>query len=250
MPNTTSTPSARNAGLRAPGLDAPDLEAKAPLTHNVRTGGADVRDLIGHGTFVSSLAAGSVTNGEGIAGFGGDARLLVIKASGPDGSFSDLEEANSIVYAVDHGARVINLSVGGTETSETEKRGIAYAAQHGVLVVAAIGNEYEFGNPVEYPAALLQPVGSNGRGGVGLSVGASTTEGIRAFFSNTGSQLSLRVRGIFEPPTGGSPFGSVTMSSATFDRNYQEPKNLFTFVKMRGGVTSPWSRMRSGKRGL
>ena len=60
-----------------------------------------------------------------------------------------------------------------------------------MLVVAAIGNEYEFGNPVEYPAALLQPVGSNGRGGVGLSVGASTTEGIRAFFSNTGSQLSL-----------------------------------------------------------
>src|SRR5438105_2742080 len=126
-------------------LTAPDLEAKAPLAHNVRTGGTDVRDLIGHGTFVSSLAAGSVTNGEGIAGFGGDARLLVIKASGPDGSFSDLEEANSIVYAVDHGARVINLSVGGTETSETEKRGIAYAAQHGVLVVAAIGNEYEFG---------------------------------------------------------------------------------------------------------
>jgi len=53
----------------------------------------------------------------------------------------------------------------------------------------------------------------------------------------TGSKLSLRVRGIFDPPTGGSPFGSVTMSAATFDRNYQEPKNLFTFVKMRGGVT-------------
>ncbi len=53
----------------------------------------------------------------------------------------------------------------------------------------------------------------------------------------TGSKLSLRVRGIFDPPTGGSPFGAVTMSAATFDRNYQEPKNLFTFVKMRGGVT-------------
>ena len=53
----------------------------------------------------------------------------------------------------------------------------------------------------------------------------------------TGQDLRLRVRGIFDPPTGGSPFGSVTISSATFDSNYQEPKNLFTFVKMRGGVT-------------
>ena len=41
---------------------------------------ADVRDTVGHGTFVAALAAGSVTNGEGIAGFGGDAKLLVVKA--------------------------------------------------------------------------------------------------------------------------------------------------------------------------
>ena len=147
--------------------------------------------MIGHGTFVSSLAAGSVTNDDGIAGFGGDVKLLVIKASGPDGSFSDVDEANAIAYAVDHGARVINLSVGGTETTETERRGIAYATQHGVLIVAAIGNEYELGNPVEYPAALLQPVGSRGNGGVGLAVGATAEDGERAFFSNTGSQLSL-----------------------------------------------------------
>jgi putative ABC transport system permease protein len=53
----------------------------------------------------------------------------------------------------------------------------------------------------------------------------------------TGERVPLRVRGIFDPPTGGSPFGAVTISSATFDRKYQEPKNLFTFVKMRGGVT-------------
>jgi subtilisin family serine protease len=172
-------------------LTAPDIAAKAPRTHNLRTGKTDVHDTIGHGTFVASLATGSVTNGDGIAGFGGDAKLLVIKAGGIDGSFSDVDEANAIAYAVDHGARVINLSVGGTETSETERRGVAYAAQHGVLIVAAVGNEYELGNPVEYPAALLQPVGSRGVGGVGLSVGATAEDGERAFFSNTGSQLSL-----------------------------------------------------------
>ena len=49
--------------------------------------------------------------------------------------------------------------------------------------------------------------------------------------------LPLVLKGIFAPPTGGSPFGNVTISSATFDRNWQQPLNLFTFVKMRGGVT-------------
>src|SRR5437868_3326809 len=81
--------------------------------------------------------AGSVTNGEGIAGFGGDARLIVIKAGPGDGSFSDVDESNAIVYAVDHGARIINLSLGGPATSTTERKAIDYATSHGALVVAA-----------------------------------------------------------------------------------------------------------------
>jgi hypothetical protein len=188
-------------------LNAPDLAAKSPWTYNLSTGGADVRDLNGHGTFVSSLAAGSVANGDGVAGFGGDAQLLVIKAVHDDGSLTDLDEANGIMYAVDHGARVINLSVGGPATSATEQRAIAYAAQHNVLIVAAVGNEYTMGNPVEYPAALLQPVGSKGQGGVGLAVGASTINGSRAFFSNVGTQLSLVAPGM-------DVFGAVSSYSS------------------------------------
>jgi subtilisin family serine protease len=191
-------------------LSAPDLAAKAPRAYNMRFGTSDIRDLNGHGTFVSSLAAGSVTNGVGIAGFGGDARLLVIKASRDDGTLSDFDEASAIVYAVEHGARIINLSVGGTSTSFVERRGIDYAAEHGVLVVAAAGNEYTAGNPVEYPAALLQPVGSDGRGGVGLAVGASTSDGTRASFSNTGSQLSLLA-------PGDQVFGAVSSLSPADD---------------------------------
>ncbi len=176
-------------------LAAPDLAAKSPGSYNVRTGTAAVSDTNGHGTFVSSLAAGSTTNSEGVAGFGGNARLLVVKASRPDGTLTDLDETNAIVYAVDHGARVINLSIGGPDTSATERRGIEYAAAHGVLLVAAVGNEFDQDNPVEFPAALLQPVGSNGRGGVGLAVAASTPAGERAFFSNTGSHVSLAAPG-------------------------------------------------------
>jgi subtilisin family serine protease len=176
-------------------LRAPDLAAKSPAAHSVVNGTANVRDRNGHGTFVASIAAGSVTNGEGIAGFGGDARLLVVQAGGPDGSFTDVDEAAAIVYAVDHGAKIVNLSLGGLQTSVTERRAVEYAAAHGVLLVAAVGNEYADGNPVEYPAALLQPPGSRGVGGVGLSVGASTRRGTRAGFSNTGSHLSLAAPG-------------------------------------------------------
>jgi putative ABC transport system permease protein len=53
----------------------------------------------------------------------------------------------------------------------------------------------------------------------------------------TGKTLHVTVDGIFKPPAGGSPFGSVTISSSTFDRSYTEPTNLFTFVTMKGGVT-------------
>jgi putative ABC transport system permease protein len=53
----------------------------------------------------------------------------------------------------------------------------------------------------------------------------------------SGEELELEVIGIFDPPAGGSPFGSVTFSSETFDRLYESPRNLYTFVKMDGGVT-------------
>jgi subtilisin family serine protease len=177
-------------------LSAPDLAAKAPLAHDVRTGGDDVRDANGHGTFVASLAAGSSTNGEGMAGFGGEAKLIVVRAGTSDGTFTDVDEAAGIVYAVDHGAKIVNLSMGGTSTSSAERRAIEYATAHGVLLVAAAGNERLLGNPLEYPAALLQPAGSDGAGGTGLSVAASGPDGRPAPFSNTGSYISLAAPGV------------------------------------------------------
>jgi hypothetical protein len=176
-------------------LTHPDLAAKAPESWDVIHRRTSVTDRDGHGTFVAALAAGSVTNTEGIAGFGGDAQLLMIKAVGPKGEFSDVDEAAAIVYAVDHGARIVNLSLGGVGASALEERAIQYAADHDVLLVAAAGNEFADGNPVEYPAAALQPLGSNGQGGVGLSVGATTMAGTRAGFSNTGSYISLAAPG-------------------------------------------------------
>ncbi len=177
-------------------LTAPDLAAKRPARYNVRTGGADVRDPDGHGTFVASIAAGSSSNRDGIAGFGGAAKLLVVKAGSQAGAFTDVDEALGIVYAVDHGARIVNLSLGGPTTSLVERMAVQYAVNHGVLLVAAAGNDAQNGNPVEYPAALLQPAGSDGATGLGLAVGASTMLGARAAFSSYGSYLSLVAPGV------------------------------------------------------
>lgn len=153
--------------------------SRAITTYNVLTHARSVSDTNGHGTFVASLAAET------------DAPLLIVKAAGTNGSFTAPAEAAAIRYAVDHGARVLNLSFAGTTTSPLERNAIRYAIRRGALVVAAAGNEYLAGNPVEYPAALLQPVGSNGRGGAGLVVGASSRDGTRAAFSGSGSWVSL-----------------------------------------------------------
>src|SRR6266498_1481958 len=132
------------------------------------------------------------------------------------GSITDVDEATAIAYAVDHGARILNLSFGGTKASATERSAIDYATSHGVLIVAAAGNHYLSGNPVLYPAALVQPLGSKGVGGIGLSVGASTDSGARAAFSNTGTYLSLLAPGdgVFSDVSSAAPtttFPRVTL---------------------------------------
>lgn len=166
-------------------LAVPEIAARDVGAYDVTTKSFNVRDVNGHGTFVASIAAA----------YGGDARLLVVKAGSSSGAFTDANESAAIHYAIAHGARVINLSIGGPTTSKLERSAIRYAVSHGALVVAAAGNDHGFGNPVEYPAALLQPVGSNGIGGSGLVVAASQG-GTRAAFSGSGSWISLAAPGV------------------------------------------------------
>jgi subtilisin family serine protease len=169
-------------------LAAPTLAAKAPITHNAVTGDSAVSDATGHGTFVASIAAGSVTGGFALNGFGGDAKLMIVQANRSKNAFDDVDEAAGIVWAVDNGAKIVNLSIGGADTSQVERDAIEYAISHGVLLVAAAGNSGQSGNVPSYPAALLGPHG--------LAVGASTTTGKRAGFSTVSQYISLAAPGV------------------------------------------------------
>lgn len=156
-------------------LRVPVIAATHPSAYDVRTHGTDVRDANGHGTKVASIIARS----------SGGARLLIIRAGSSSGAFTDANEAAAIRYAVDHGARIVNLSLGGPRTSGVERAAIRYAVAHGVLVVAAAGDDYA--NRPEYPAALLR--------GSGLAVAAVGSTGARELFSNTGPWVSVAAPG-------------------------------------------------------
>jgi putative ABC transport system permease protein len=85
-------------------------------------------------------------------------------------------------------------------------------------------------------------LGDLGRDGAFVDDGYADDHGLRVgshipALTAAGKNLVFVVKGIFEPPSGGSPFGHVTFSSATFDANYEAPENLFTFIQMRGGDT-------------
>lgn len=185
-------------------VTVPSLASKSPVTWNVVTGTAAVSDTVGHGTFVASLAGGAVSDPTLMSGFGGDARLMIVQANRGGTGFSDVDEANAIVWAVDHGANIVNLSIGGTQTSLVERYAIQYAIDHHVLLVAAAGNSGDAGDPVIYPAALI--------GHQGLVVGASTAGGTRAAFSNTGSYVGLLAPGVnvLGAVAGGIPDGFFT----------------------------------------
>jgi subtilisin family serine protease len=127
---------------------------------NFVAGNAYPDDDNGHGTHVAGIAAACGNNGIGVAGVAWGARLMPVKVldSGGNGYYSDV--AAGITYAVNNGAKVVNLSLGGLSDDYTLASAVQYAHDHGVLVVAAAGNCAQDGyqcsylyNPIMYPAA-------------------------------------------------------------------------------------------------
>jgi subtilisin family serine protease len=134
-------------------------------------GGKACTDTQGHGTIVAGEIAGEL-NQAGVVGLAYSSQLLVAKVVAPDGTIPLAAEADGIRWAVDSGARVINLSFGAVRDpanpnldtfSRLEAQAIAYAVSKGVTVVAAVGNSDEaYATPWPYaswPAALPHVIG-------------------------------------------------------------------------------------------
>lgn len=141
---------------------------------------AHPNDNYGHGTHVTGSIAQSTGNGLGVAGIASETTIMPVKVLAYNGNGDDFTVAEGIYYAVDNGADIINLSLGGPTSSTTLMNAVAYAYANSVVVVAASGNTGM--GLVSYPAAYDNYV---------IAVGATRYDETRAPYSNYGSSLDL-----------------------------------------------------------
>ena len=121
-------------------------------------GDADPDDDGGHGTHVAGIIGAQGNNSVGIAGVNWEAQIMGLKFLDGNGEGNTADAANAIDFAVDHGARVINASWGGPAFSMALYSAIRRANEHGVLFVAAAGNDgVNADSSPDYPAAFDLP---------------------------------------------------------------------------------------------
>ncbi|MFN8475887.1 MAG: S8 family serine peptidase [Anaerolineae bacterium] len=142
------------------------------------------QDDQGHGTHVSGIAAAATNNGVGGAGVGYNAKILPVKALDSNGSGSYSAIANGITWATDNGAKIINMSLGGSYQSSTLDAATTYAWNHGVVIIAAAGNSNT--SSPSYPAMSPYVIG----------IGATDENDQRASFSNYGQNADVAAPGV------------------------------------------------------
>lgn len=166
-------------------------------------------DLDGHGTHVSSTIAEETNNSFLSAGMAYRVQIMPVKVcsqywdlmisrgvsgitgfdSRTEGTCSFADIADGVRYAVDHGARVLNISLGGTDPSTTMQSALQYAASKGAFVAIAMGNDFQKGDPVQYPAAYAQSIA-----GV-MSVASVGANSQHASYSSSGSYCEIAAPG-------------------------------------------------------
>lgn len=183
----------------------------SPLSYNTARDalGLDaVMDDIGHGTMVAGVIGAIKGNGKGIAGITQNTTLLVIKANNDgENAFRDSSIIEGIYYAVEQGADVINISLGGPSNNALTESAIAYAMTQNVPVVCAGGND---GSDV-----LVYPAGFP----LSLAVSAVDAQASLAEFSNYGSHIDLSAPGD-EIITTVMNNGTATVSGTSFAAPY------------------------------
>jgi thermitase len=168
------------------GIDVnhPDLAGKVVSSINFTDSSTAYANGQSHATHVAGIAAAATNNGVGIAGLGRNSSLMNVKVLGDNGYGYYSWIAQGIIWAADHGADVINLSLGGSSASPTLQNAVNYAWNKGVVVVAAAGNN---GSTVPfYPAAYTNCI----------SVAATDYNDALASWSNHGSWVDVAAPGV------------------------------------------------------
>ncbi|GAA2018438.1 hypothetical protein GCM10009740_02830 [Terrabacter terrae] len=150
---------------------------------NVGIAAGAASDDNGHGSMVSGIIAAGTNNGEGIAGVAWNAKVMPVKVLDQTGSGADSDIVEGIHWAVSHGARILNLSLGGDGDSPALHDAVKDAVAKGAVVVVAAGNS---GDDVpEYPAAYPEAV----------AVSATDSNGVLTDFSSYGSWVDVAAPG-------------------------------------------------------
>jgi thermitase len=188
------------------GVDSshPDLASK--IVGEYSFVGKSAKDGFGHGTHVAGIAAAATNNDIGIAGMCPNCSILSVKVLDDNGSGYISDVASGITYAAAHGARVINLSLGGSSVSQTMRSALAYAVANNALPVCAAGNSNSSTAPE--PAYWYDC----------LSVIATDQNGARASFSNYGVVDDVAAPGVAILST--MPTYGVTLNSYGYLNNY------------------------------
>src|SRR5436190_9177809 len=205
----TATPgSSATVAVLDTGVDAsqPDLQSVVvPGTDIVDGSGDGTADPNGHGTEMAGIVAAATDNNQGIAGTGySGVNVMPVTVLGADGTGLDSDVINGVVWATQHGADVILMSFSNPGYSPALQTAANYAWSHGVVLVAAVGNDGS--STVNFPA---------GDKGV-MGVGSTGIGDAPSMFSNTGPDVFLAAPGenILSTDTSGG-YSSISGTSAS-----------------------------------
>ncbi|WP_028610391.1 S8 family peptidase [Paenibacillus harenae] len=161
----------------------PDLKGKTTTGINLIDESLAPDDDVGHGTHVAGIIGATVNNGEGVAGLSWYNKIMPIKVLDSSGAGSTYSVAQGIIWAVDHGAKVINMSLGNYAQADFLHDAIKYAYEHDVVMIAASGNDNTDrpGYPAAYPEVF--------------AVAATDSNKEKASFSNYGDYIDVAAPG-------------------------------------------------------
>lgn len=194
-----------------------------------RSHSGDSSDQYGHGTHVAGIIAATAGNGRGGVGVAFNVQIMSIRAAQYVGLLTFLDITEAVLYAIDHGAEVINMSFGGYGRSQILEDALEVALNQAMLIAAAGNNS----GPQMYPASLHYVIG----------VAACSPKGKRAWFSNNGDMIAPGVSVYSTLPgneyaawSGTSMAAPVIAGIGALMRSYYWQPDLYSTRFLMGGL--------------